>query len=116
MTFSVSLSMRIVYRTLWKLKEALDGNVHPEAMIHSDQGFHYTHPKYQALVKAMQLTQSMSRRGNCLDNAPIESFFGHFKADVDYKEASNLLELKIMGDEYMEHYNCTRKQWDLKKR
>ena len=84
-------------------------------MIHSDQGFHYTHPEYQSLVKAMQLTQSMSRRGNCLDNAPIESFFGHFKDDVDFKEASSLLELKIMVDEYMEHYNCRRKQWDLKK-
>lgn len=112
---SVSLSMGIVYRTLRKLNDALAGNVHPEAMIHSDQGFHYTHPVYQRHVKEMQLTQSMSRRGNCLDNAPIESFFGHFKDDVDYKEASNLLELKIMVDEYMEHYNCTRKQWDLKK-
>lgn len=112
---SLSLSMGIVYRTLRKLKEALDGNIHPEAMIHSDQGFHYTHPEYQSLVKAMQLTQSMSRRGNCLDNAPIESFFGHFKDDVDYKEASSLLELKIMVDEYMEHYNSTRKQWQLKK-
>src|SRR5690606_29736606 len=48
-------------------------------------------------------------------NAPIESFFGHFKDDVDYKEASSLLELKIMVDEYMGHYNCTRKQWDIKK-
>ena len=43
----------------------------------------------------MQLTQSMSRRGYCPDNAPIESFFGHFKDDVDYKEASNLLEKEI---------------------
>ncbi len=112
---SVSLSMRIVYRTLRKLNEALDGNLHPEAMIHSDQGFHYTHPEYQKRVKLMGLTQSMSRRGNCIDNAPIESFFGHFKDDVDYKEAHNLFELKVMVDEYMEHYNCTRKQWDLKK-
>ena len=80
---STSLSMSIVYRTLRKLKEALDGNVHPEAMIHSDQGFHYTHPEFQERVKEMQLTQSMSRRGNCLDNAPMESFFGHFKDEVD---------------------------------
>ena len=112
---SVSLSMQIIYRTLRKLNEALKGNVHPEAMIHSDQGFHYTHPEYQKRIKAIGLTQSMSRRGNCLDNAPIESFFGHFKDDVDYKQATNLLELKFMVDEYMEHYNCSRKQWDLKK-
>lgn len=79
---STSLKMRIVYRTLEKLEEALDGNIHPEAMIHSDQGVHYTHPAYQERVKKMGLLQSMSRRGNCLDNAPMESFFGHFKDEV----------------------------------
>ena len=41
------LTMEIVYRTLQKLKEALDDNVYREVMIHSDQGFHYTHPEYQ---------------------------------------------------------------------
>lgn len=112
---STSLKMSIVYRTLEKLEEALDGNLHPEAMIHSDQGFHYTHPEYQVRVKKIGLNQSMSRRGNCLDNAPMESFFGHFKDEVDYQEAQNLLELKKMVDEYMEHYNSTRKQWSLKK-
>jgi putative transposase len=112
---STSLKMKIVYRTLEKLEEALDGNIHPEAMIHSDQGVHYTHPEYQERVKNIGLLQSMSRRGNCLDNAPMESFFGHFKDEVDYEEASNLCELKKMIDEYMEHYNSTRKQWNLKK-
>lgn len=50
---STSLSMRIVFRTLDKLDEKMDGNVHPEAIIHSDQGFHYTHPDYQHRIKAM---------------------------------------------------------------
>lgn len=112
---STSLGMSIVYRTLKKLDEALDGNVHPEAMIHSDQGFHYTHPEYQQRVKAIGFTQSMSRRGNCLDNAPMESFFGHFKDEADYQDAQNLAELKHIIDEYMVHYNATRKQWNLKK-
>jgi putative transposase len=112
---STSLKMTIVYRTLEKLEEALDGNIHPEAMIHSDQGVHYTNPEYQERVKNIGLLQSMSRRGNCLDNAPMESFFGHFKDEVDYQEANNLSELKKMIDEYMEHYNSTRKQWNLKK-
>ncbi len=49
------------------------------AFIHSDQGTHYTHPEYQKLLKKHNLGQSMSRRGNCWDNAPQESFFGHFK-------------------------------------
>jgi putative transposase len=112
---STSLRMSIVYRTLARLKEALDGNIHPEAMIHSDQGVHYTHPEYQKRVKEMGLLQSMSRRGNCLDNAPMESFFGHLKDEVDYKEARTIEELKYLIDDYMEHYNTTRKQWDLKK-
>lgn len=112
---STSLKMRLVYRTLDKLEDALDGNIHPQAMIHSDQGVHYTHPGYQERVKKIGLLQSMSRRGNCLDNAPMESFFGHFKDEVDYKEACNVRELMEMIDEYMEHYNTTRKQWDLKK-
>jgi transposase InsO family protein len=112
---STSLRMSIVYRTLEKLKEALDGNIHPEAMIHSDQGVQYTHPEYQKRVKELGLIQSMSRRGNCLDNAPMESFFGHLKDEVDYREARNLAELKNLMAEYMEHYNTTRKQWNLKK-
>lgn len=112
---STSLSMRIVFRTLDKLDEKMDGNVHPEAMIHSDQGFHYTHPDYQHRIKAMGITQSMSRRGNCLDNAPMESFFGHFKDEVDFHEAQSLSELKEMIDDYMYYYNSTRKQWNLKK-
>lgn len=57
----------------------------------------------------------MSRRGNCLDNAPMESFFGHFKDEVDYKEAESLADLHTLVLEYMNHYNHIRKQWTLKK-
>lgn len=79
--------MDIVNRTLKKLEEFIDDNLHPEAMIHSDQGIHYTHPDFQQRVREIGLFQSMSRRGNCLDSAPMESFFAHFKDEVDYKEA-----------------------------
>ncbi len=112
---TTTLTMEIVYRTLKKLKKALDGNVHPEAMIHSDHGFHYTHPEYQQRGKEIGFIQPMSRRGNCLDNTPIESFFGHFKDDVDFKQTTSLAEWKELVDDYMEHYNGTRKQWNLKK-
>ncbi len=112
---STNLRMEFVYRTLKKLEEHINDNLHPEAMIHSDQGFHYTHPAFQKCVKEMGLLQSMSRRGNCLDNSPMESFFGHFKDEIEYKEAGSLSELKYMIDDYMEHYNNTRKQWTLKK-
>ena len=112
---SKTLKMSIVYNTLTKLEEKLDGNVHPEAMIHSDQGFHYTHPEFQKRVKQMNLKQSMSRRGNCIDNAPMESFFGHMKDEMDYKEVHTYEELKQLVDRYMIFYNESRRQWNLKK-
>ncbi|HWK24043.1 MAG TPA: IS3 family transposase [Ureibacillus sp.] len=112
---SQTLKMSIAYNTLTKLEEKLDGNVHPEAMIHSDQGFHYTHPEFQKRVKEMNFKQSMSRRGNCIDNAPMESFFGHMKDEMDYKEVHTFEELKQLVDRYMIFYNESRRQWDLKK-
>ena len=107
--------MSIVYQTLEQLNNHLDGNLHPEAMIHSDQGFHYTHPEFQHRVKELGLKQSMSSRGNCLDNAPMESFFCHMKDEIDYYEAVNFTELNTLIMEYMNHYNNKRKQWTLKK-
>src|SRR5699024_3295275 len=81
---SRSLKMDIVYRTLKKLSETV-GGFHPEAKMHSDQVVHYNHPEFQHRVKELGLRQSMSRRGNCWDNAPMESFFEHFKDGVDHK-------------------------------
>lgn len=112
---SSTLKMSIVYHTLKKLNDKLEGMIHPEAMLHSDQGFHYTHPEFQKRVKEMNLDQSMSRRGNCIDNAPMESFFGHIKDELDYKQAKNFEELKQIVNQYMTYYNETRKQWNLKK-
>ncbi|ASI37590.1 hypothetical protein A0126_18675 (plasmid) [Exiguobacterium sp. N4-1P] len=84
-------------------------------MIHSDQGFHYTHPAYQARIREMGMLQSMSRRGNCLDNSPMESFFGHLKDYVDYQLASDLDEVCAMVDAYIDYYNSERRQWKLQK-
>ncbi|WP_454266134.1 IS3 family transposase [Rossellomorea marisflavi] len=112
---STSLRMELVLHTTKKLEERLQGNIHPEALIHSDQGFHYTHPAYQARIREMGMVQSMSRRGNCLDNAPMESFFGHLKDYVDYSLASDLDEVCAMVDAYIDYYNCERRQWKLQK-
>lgn len=57
----------------------------------------------------------MSRRGNCWDNAPQESFFGHLKDEVDYQSAKTLKELKAKINHYIIYYNHYRYQWDLKK-
>lgn len=111
---TTSLKMNIVYRTLKQLSDAV-GEFHPEALIHSDQGFHYTHPEFQAKVKQMGLVQSMSRRGNCWDNASMESFFGTFKDWVDHKSCESLDELKHQTNEYINKYNNERYQWGINK-
>jgi len=112
---SDSLSLDIVIDTITKLKLNNSIKFHSEALIHSDQGFHYTNPKFQKLVKELGLRQSMSRRGNCWDNAPQESFFGHFKDEVDFKSYENIENLTNEVDNYMDYYNNHRYQWNLNK-
>jgi putative transposase len=70
----------------------------------------YASPEYRAKIKELGITQSMSRKGNCLDNAPIESFFGHLKDDVNYSEAKNFNEHKEVVDGYINYYNKERYQ------
>lgn len=107
--------MDIVYKTLKKLKQAVGDHFHPEAILHSDQGFHYTHPQFQSKVKELGLIQSMSRKGNCWDNAPMESFFGHFKDLAEYKSLDNLGDVRKEVDRVIEEYNQHRYQWGLNK-
>ncbi|WP_376747968.1 IS3 family transposase [Lysinibacillus boronitolerans] len=108
-----SITMEIVLDTLKKLKKLK--HLAQDAFIHSDQGFHYTNPAFQKLVKQMGLGQSMSRRGNCWDSAPQESFFGHFKDETNIKDCETLEDVKQEVKSYMIYYNHYRGQWDLKK-
>lgn len=85
-------------------------------IIHSDQGFHYTSYAFRTKLQRLGIKQSMSRKGNCLDNAPIESFFGHLKDDLDYKSCKSFAELRMKVTEYMEYYNNERPQWCLKQK
>ncbi|WP_199624859.1 IS3 family transposase [Paenibacillus alkalitolerans] len=112
---SSSLELSIVERTLDLLSDRLAGNVHSQAIFHSDQGMHYTHPRIRKLVKKNGFKQSMSRKGNCWDNASMESFFGHLKDDLDYRHCDTIEELRICVDEYVQYYNTERYQWSLKK-
>lgn len=109
------ITLDIATETIKKLMKNKKVNIHNEAFIHSDQGSHYTSPRYQKLLKECGLGQSMSRRGNCWDNAPQESFFGHLKDEVDYKSSKTLDELKSKINHYMVYYNNYRYQWNLKK-
>lgn len=112
---SDNLRLDIVTDTILKLKKNKKVKLTKDAFIHSDQGVHYTSPLFQKLLKKVRLGQSMSRRGNCWDNAPQESFFGHFKDESYIKPCETLDELKKEIKQYMIYYNNYRYQWSLKK-
>lgn len=112
---SKSLDFSMAERTLDRLLERLDGNVHPEAILHSDQGMHYTHPIFQQRVREAGIQQSMSRKGNCWDNAPMESFFGHMKDELEFKDCVTFEELRSRVEDYIHFYNTGRYQWRLNK-
>ena len=76
---SMSLEVDFVLETINQLFEKHFGELHTDALIHSGQGSHYTSTKFIKLISDKNLRQSMSRRGNCWDNAPQESFFGHMQ-------------------------------------
>ena len=87
------------------------------ALLHSDQGWQYQMKNYQKAVKDKGLLQSMSRKGNCLDNAPMESFFGTLKNEMFYgheKEFQDFEQLKQAIDSYIDYYNNDRIKVKLK--
>jgi len=112
---SSRITLDIAIETIDKLIANHKNHLHKDAFIHSDQGCHYTSPKFQSKLKESNIGQSMSRRGNCWDNAPQESFFGHMKDDVDFKSCKTLEEVIEKVDDYIEYYNYHRCQWGLKK-
>ena len=112
---SDNITIDIAKTTIHKLMSEHKDNLHEDAFIHSDQGVHYTSPKFQKLLKKYNLGQSMSRRGNCWDNAPQESFFGHMKDEVNFKSCEKLEDVIRSIDDYIDYYNNYRYQWNLKK-
>lgn len=107
---SDKLTLDIATDIIHKLANNRQVQLAEDAFIHSDQGCHYTSPVFQTLVKSYNLNQSMSRRGNCWDNAPQESFFGHFKDEARIKPCQSLYELEQEIDEYITYYNNYRYQ------
>lgn len=112
---SNNIRLDIVMETIKKLKKNPRVGLTKDAFIHSDQGSHYTSPIFQKLLKKHKLGQSMSRRGNCWDNAPQESFFGHMKDELHLKECKTFDDLKKEIKSYMIYYNNLRYQWNLKR-
>jgi putative transposase len=84
--------------------------------LHSDQGWQYQMKKYQCILKEKGIKQSMSRKGNCLDNAVIENFFGTLKAELFYiKKFKTIKELKREIEQYISYYNNVRIKSNLNK-
>lgn len=87
-----------------------------DLILHSDQGWQYQMKQYQYLLQQKGITQSMSRKGNCLDNAIIENFFGILKSELFYiKKFRTIAELKTEIKEYINYYNNERIKTNLNK-
>ena len=112
---SESLEVDFVLETVNQLIEKHKINLTAETIIHSDQGCHYTSCSFIQLLKDKKLRQSMSRKGNCWDNAPQESFFGHMKDEIDLSNCKEFTEVKEIIDDWMDYYNNERYQWNLAK-
>ena len=100
------------------LSKAFAANNHLDGLIfHSDQGWQYQRAQYQQILKEHKIVQSMSRKGNCLDNCIMENFFGKMKNEMFYGheyEFKSLDELKKAMEEYIAYYNTERIQVRLK--
>jgi len=84
-------------------------------ILHSDQGWHFTTPTYQNLLKENNITQSISARGSSVDNVPIESFFSALKAECIYLDTNlKYKDIDTKIDNYIDYYNNERLQEKIK--
>lgn len=97
------------------LKEVKKYSLVKNAIFHSDQGALYLTDTWQKELKDMGFIQSMSKRGNCWDNAPQESFFGHCKDEVDFSSCATDEEVYQKMADYQYYYNYERPQWSRNK-
>lgn len=114
---SESLAVTFVLETVDHLVEKHGCTLDDTTIIHSDQGCHYTSNAFIQKLRDEQFVQSMSRKGNCWDNAPQESFFGHMKDEIReaVAAATSFQQVQFIVDDQMDYYNNDRYQWQLKK-
>ena len=119
LAYRVSLSFKVdfVLETTDQLIAEHGSTLDNETIVHSDQGCHYTSYAFIQKLKDAEFVQSMSRRGNCWDNSPQESFFGHMKDEIADLIAlcTTFEEVVARVDDWMDYYNNDRGQWDLLK-
>ncbi len=112
---SRTMEEEFVLETIEQLMSRHGFTMNAKTLIHSDQGPHYTSVRFIDLLKDNGLRQSMSRRGNCWDNAPKESFFGHMKDELKVRKDMSFEEIKAEVDDWIDYYNKDRYQWSLAK-
>ncbi len=114
---SMSLKADFVLETTDQLIAEHGSTLDNDTIVHSDQGCHYTSYAFIQKLKDAEFVQSMSRRGNCWDNSPQESFFGHMKDEIADLIAvcSTFEDVVARVDDWMDYYNNDRGQWDLLK-
>ena len=112
---SESLEVDFVLETVNQLIEKHDISLSTKTLVHSDQGCHYTSYSFIQILKDKRLRQSMSRRGNCWDNAPQESFFGHMKDEINLSKCRIFNDVKTIINDWIDYYNNERYQWNLAK-
>ena len=114
---STNLMVVFVLNTVQALVDKYGSTLDDTTIIHSDQGCHYTSKAFIQKLRDYQFVQSMSRKGNCWDNAPQESFFGHMKDEIKYEIAmmKTFEEVKAKIDDWIDYYNNDRYQWELSK-
>lgn len=114
---SISLKVDFVIATVDQLIRECGSTLDNETIVHSDQGCHYTSYAFIGKLKDADFVQSMSRRGNCWDNAPQESFFGHMKDEIrdEIKTLPSFESVKAKVDDWIDYYNNDRYQWELLK-
>ncbi len=112
---SESLEVDFVLETVNQLIEKHGISLSTKTLVHSDQGCHYTSYSFIQILKDKKLRQSMSRRGNCWDNAPQESFFGHMKDEINLSKCRIFNDVKTIINDWLDYYNNERYQWNLAK-
>ena len=116
-SLSTNLMVDFVLDTVDALIAEHGSTLDDTTIIHSDQGCHYTSKAFIQKLHDNDFVQSMSRKGNCWDNAPQESFFGHMKDEIKYEIAmmQTFEEVKAKIDDWIDYYNNDRYQWELSK-
>lgn len=96
------------------LDAAINANPNAHPLFHSDRGFQYTNRTFRAKLERAGMTQSMSRVAKCLDNGPMEGFWGIIKRERYYgKRFTSRIEMVEMIEKYIEYYNGKRLQQNL---